>query len=115
GGFLIQGFPLRRMYATYEEDVPNPQSNGATIANPEPSLTDTAFTLVKRVSVAQSLFYTPDNPGVDGLSYAGPQSSARTFATKSDYLSPVLVPSVQAGGATVLVEFQGATALDAAG
>jgi hypothetical protein len=114
-GFLIPGFPLRRMYATYEEDVPNPQGNGATIANPEPSLTDTAFTITKRVSIAQTLFYTPDNPGVDGISYAGPQSSLRTFATKSDYLPAVITPSVQSGGATILMQYQGATALDPTG
>jgi hypothetical protein len=114
-GFLIPGFPLRRMYATYEENIPNPAANGATIANPEPSLTDTAFTVTKRVSLAQTLFYTPDNPGVDGVSYPGPQSSLRTFATKSDYLPPVITPAVQSGGAQILMEFQGAFAMDATG
>ena len=115
-GILISGFDTRRMYATYEEDTPNPASNfAAGIVNPEPSLTDTAFTVTKRVSVAQTLFYTPDNPGIDGVSYPGPQSSLRTFATKSDYLAPVVTPAVQAGGATILMEFQGATAMQASG
>jgi hypothetical protein len=113
---LIAAFPTRKMWATYEEDVPNPSSDPANqLYNPEPSVADTAFTLTKRFSLAQSLFYTPDNPGVDGVSYPGPQSSLRTFATKSDYLAPVVSPTVQAGGATILMEFQGATAMDATG
>src|SRR5439155_26189371 len=83
-GILIAGYPTRRMYATYEEDTPNPQSNfGAGILNPEPSWTDTAFTLTKRVSLAQVRFYTPGPSDPAGNAYPPPQSSQTTFGVKS--------------------------------
>lgn len=113
-GVLIGGYPQRRMYATYEEDVPNPAPSFALgRLNPEPSLTDTAFTITKRVSIAQSRFYTP-LAGSPGGPFAGPYSAApaNTFGTKSDYAPMVITPSVQAGGATYLVEYEGADVLD---
>lgn len=114
-GLLVQGVPTRRMYATYEEDAPNPASNfAAGILNPEPSITDTAFTITRLKSVGQSRFYTPDSLDPAGISYPAPLSASRTFGTKSDYLAPIIVPTVQAGGAQLLVEFYGARALDAA-
>ena len=46
------------MYAGFEEDQPNPADNaGAGIANPEPSITDTMFTITRRLSTAWSVFY----------------------------------------------------------
>ena len=113
GVSLISGFPNRRMLSTHEEDAPNPAPNPALgVLNPEPSITDTAFTLTKRVSVGQSRFYTPDPVDAGGNIYPAPYSSQRTYGVKSDYLDAVLTPSLQAGGATVLAEFQGAIALD---
>ena len=114
-GVLISGFPTRRMYATYEENVPNPPSNFvAGIVNPEPSVTDTAFTLTKRVSVAQSKFYTPPATDPAGNSYPVPYSTQTTFGVKTNYLDAILAPAVQGGGTTLLVEYQGAIALDPA-
>jgi hypothetical protein len=114
-GVLISGFPQRRMYATFEEDVPNPPASfAAGILNPEPSCCDTAFTFTRRVSLAQSLFYTPDATDAAGNSYNPPFSEVakRTFGVKSNYLPAILVPALQSGGAQILVEYQGATALE---
>ena len=102
-GILIAGFPNRRMYSTYEDDEPNPLSNfTAGILNPEPSVVDTAFTVTKRVTVAQCLFYTPTSTLV-----------GTTFGDDSDYLPAQLTPSVQSGGAEVRILFQGAGAVEA--
>jgi hypothetical protein len=115
GGLLVGGVPSRRMYTTYEDESPNPASNlAAGILNPEPSMTDTAFTITRLASVAQSRFYTPDSVDPAGNSYPAPLSGQRTFGTKSDYLDPILDPTVQSGGAKVVIEFYGATALQAA-
>jgi hypothetical protein len=67
------------------------------------------------VSRAQSLFYTPDASDLGGNSYNPPYSDAskRTFGVKSNYMPAILVPSIQSGGTQVLVEYQGATALEA--
>jgi hypothetical protein len=115
----LSGYPTRRMFAAYEEDVPNPPSdvlNG--ILNPEPSLTDTAFTITVRKTVAQTKFYTPPS-GDPALNPAGPPtppfSTQTTYGKKSDFLTPQVVPAVQAGGASILLEFQGANALDVSG
>ncbi len=106
-GILISGFPARRMYSTYEADSPNPQSNFALgILNPEPSVTDTAFSITKRVSIAQTLFYT------DGAQ-PGTPSVPTTYGTGSDYRPMQLTPSVQTNGATVRVEYQAANAVEA--
>jgi hypothetical protein len=105
-GVLIPGFPNRRMYATYEEDIPNPPTNvGAGVLNPEPTIMDTAFIVSKILSVAQSKFYT------DGAQPSN--STQRTFGSLSNYLVPLLDPPVQAGGATVTIQFQAADAVDA--
>jgi hypothetical protein len=109
---LIPGYPQRRMLATFEEETPNPPANVALgILNPEPSITDTAFTFTTRVSLAQSRFYTPASADALGNVYPPPYSNAKTRGAKSDYLLPTLTPAVQAGGALVRVEFQGATAV----
>ncbi len=102
-GFLIPGFPYRRMYSTYEADSPDPASNGFSIQNPEPSVTDTVFTITKRVSNAQTLFYTDTG--------ATSPSVQTTFGASSDYRPIQLTPSVQSGGAQVVVEYQGAQAV----
>jgi len=100
-GVLIGGLPLTRMYATYEEDVPNPASNFvAGIQNPEQSVSDTCFTLTRRVSVGQSKFFA-EGAGDD-----------TTFGDLTDYLPALIEPSVQSGGAAVEVEYQGADAFD---
>lgn len=100
-GVLIGGLPLTRMYTTYEEDEPNPASNFvAGIQNPEQSVSDTCFTLTRRVSNAQSLFYS------DG---AGDNT---TFGDATNYSPALLDPSIQIGGAHVEIEFQGCDAFD---
>ncbi len=100
-GVLIGGLPLTRMYATYEEDVPNPESNFvAGIQNPEQSVSDTCFTVTRRVSVGQSLFFSA---GV---------GDDTTFGDDTDYLPAVVTPGSQSGGALVEVEYQGADAFD---
>ncbi|MDJ0522639.1 MAG: Ig-like domain-containing protein [Planctomycetota bacterium] len=100
-GVLIGGLPLTRMYATYEEDIPNPASNFVGgVQNPEQSISDTCFTLTRRVSQGQSLFYE------EGL------GANTTFGDLTDYLPAVITPSVQSGGASVEIEYQGADAYD---
>jgi hypothetical protein len=105
-GALIGGFPGRRLYATFEEDVPNPTTNAlAFIFNPEPSVTDTCFTITKRTSVAQTLFYT------DG--FQPTNSSQTTFTGKTNDFFPALVnPSVQTGGTQAVIQYQAADAVD---
>ncbi|MCC7136936.1 MAG: Ig-like domain-containing protein [Planctomycetes bacterium] len=112
-GVLLGGFPLRRMYATFGEDSPNPQSNFvAGIINPEPSWTDNAFTITKRVSFAQCRFYTPSASDPAGNAYPPPYSTQTTFGVKSNYEDAILTPALQSGGAQVLVEYQGAMGVD---
>jgi hypothetical protein len=94
------------MYTVFEDDQPIPQTNwGAGVLNPEPSVTDSCFTITKRVSIAQTLFYT------DGTQPAN--SLAQTFGPDTDYLLPLIEPSVQSGGAQVRVEYQGAFSIEA--
>ncbi len=110
---LIPGYPKRRLLSTYEQDGMNPPENVlANVFNPEPAICDTALTLTKRVSLAQSRFYTPlvGDPG--GPYPGGVDASAQTtYGTKSDYFPAVITPEVQKGGATVLIEYQGCTAI----
>lgn len=94
-GVLIGGLPLTRLYATYEEDDPNPADNPvAGVQNPEQSVTDTCFTITRRVSIGQSQFFGPG------------------FGNNTDYRDPVITPTVQPGGAQIVVEFQGADAFE---
>ena len=111
-GVLIGGFPNRRLYSTYEDDSPNPPANFfAGILNPEPSVQDTCFTITRRTSVGQSLFYTPNAGGPnDDAAWGG-----RTLGLTTDYLPAEIEPIVQSGGATVLVEFQGCQGIDPTG
>lgn len=101
-GLLLGGFPQRRLYSVYEDDTANPSANfAAGILNPEPSVYDTAFTVTTKVSVATSLFYTdPPHPAQAG--------GGNTFGNKTDYRPVQLTPSIQTGGATVEIFFQGA-------
>jgi hypothetical protein len=110
---LIDGYPQRRLRGLYEGDTANPSPNPASaVYNPAPTVQDMAFTLTKRVSVAQSRFYTPGPSDADGNLYPAPYSTQRTRGTHSDYRPPVLLPAVQVGGATVSIEFQGAMSLE---
>ena len=68
--------------------------------------------ICRRVSIAQTRFYTPDAIDPAGVAFAAPYSISTTYGTKSDYLAPVITPTVQSGGTTILMEFQGATSLD---
>jgi len=112
-GILINGYPKRRLLSTYEADDPNPpESFFAGILNPEPSVSDTSFTLTKRISRAQTCFYTP-LPGDPGGPYPGGADGSlqTTFGTKSDYFPAVVTPEVQKGGAQYLIEYQACTAI----
>jgi hypothetical protein len=109
-GVLIGGLPLTRLYAEYEGESPNPESNFvAGIQNPEQSLTDTCFTITRRVSVGQSIFYGPDN--IDDGTPGGADNTS-TLGSDSDYLKQQISPSVQAEGAQVQMEFMGASGVD---
>ena len=74
---------------------------GAGILNPEPTVYDTSFTVTKRVSLAQSLFYT--YPGHPSQALGG-----NTFGDLTNYLPVQLTPTIQGGGAVVSILFQGA-------
>jgi|GEM_PF-2128994 len=101
-GVLIGGYPQRRLYSTYEEDAANPTANvNAGVLNPEPTVYDTSFTVTKRVSLAQSLFYT--FPG-----FASQAGGGNTFGDLTNYLPVQLTPTIQGGGAIVTILFQGA-------
>jgi hypothetical protein len=100
-GVAIPSIPFTRMYAGYEADTPNPTSNPAVgILNPEPATSDTRFTITQRVSIAQSTFFGP------GL------GDNTTFGDSTNYGPALLTPAVQAGGARVEIEYQGADAFD---
>jgi hypothetical protein len=112
----ISGYPARRLVGVYEGDSPNPPPNPSVgLYNPGPTVQDMAFTLTKRVSVAQSRFYTPGPTDLDGNAYPAPYSPQRTRGTRSDYRPSIVLPAVQAGGTTVAIEFQGATGIEAGG
>ncbi len=98
-GVLITGLPLTRLRSTYEGETPNPADSIANgIQNPEQSISDTCFTLTTRTSIAQSRFYG---------------ASGETFGDNTDYFPAILTPAVQSGGAQVVVEYQGADAIEA--
>jgi hypothetical protein len=101
-GILIGGYPARRLYSVYEDDTANPTTNLlAGIINPEPTIYDTHFVVTKRVSIAQTLFYT----------YSGfPQQSihGQTFGDLTNYYPAQITPLVQTGGAQISILYQGA-------
>ena len=97
-GILIGGYPEQRLSTTYEADVPNPADNFvAGVVNPAPLLVDICFTFSRRKSVGQSKFF------------------AGAYGDDTDYELPVILPSTQANGASLIVEFQGADAVEADG
>ena len=83
----------RQMDTTYDRDIPNP-AGSATTANPAPFVHVMEFELAKLRSDGESIYY---DTGV-------------THATGPDYLSPIINPLVQAGGA--VVEFTWSASLD---
>ena len=110
-GVLLSSFPRRRMYAGFEEESPNPPDNpGAGVVNPEPSVTDTLFTVTRRLSTVQSVFYADPVYLGNNPSY-NPPVGGTTFGEVSNYLKPELNPTVQGGGAEIVLEFQGAFAV----
>lgn len=105
-GVLIGGYPQRRLYSTYEDDTPNPTANfAAGILNPEPTLYDSAFVVTKRISVAQTKFYT--YPGFSAQATGG-----STFGDLTNYRPAQLTPQVQSGGAQVEIFYQGADTVE---
>ena len=103
-GSAVSGFPTRWMLAGHEEDTPNPsQCLTCPVAtrNPDVAVLDTMFTITRVVSLAQSKFYGPPTaPWTAG--------GGETFGVKTDYLTPLLLPTFQTGGAQIALEFQGA-------
>lgn len=83
----------------------------AGIVNPEPSITDTLFTITRLRSTAQSVFYASPDYLDANAGYPRPIRGA-TFGVDSNYHAPEVKPATQAGGAQVLLEFQGAQAVD---
>ena len=95
-GILIGGFPERVARSTYEGAGANPADNfQAGILNPEPAVCDTRFTLTTLRSIGVSLFF-------EGA-----------YGTNNDFDSASLLPSTQQDSASVLVEYQGAQAVQA--
>jgi hypothetical protein len=97
---MIPQYPRRRLYSTYEGTTANPVPP-AVWANPEESIYDTAFTVSKHNSLAQSLFYT--YPGHPAQAFGG-----TTFGDRTDYRPALLVPTIQLPGARADIEYQGA-------
>ncbi len=116
-GFQIPSYPLRRLMGIYEQDVVKPPEQFGVTRNPENSLADTLFTIRTVRSLARSKFYTPTLPlpgdptFPNGVSGGSVSLGGTTFGTNSDYLTPQIVPPVQAGGAKVVIEYQGAQAV----
>jgi hypothetical protein len=101
-GVLLPGIPNRRLYATYEEESANPVTNlGAGILNPEPTVMDMCFTITKRVSTAQTLFYYEAGNPIQA-------AHGNTYGDTSDYFPAELTPQTQPNGASVIIEYQGA-------
>ena len=101
-GVLLPGIPNRRLYATYEEESANPVTNlGAGILNPEPTVMDLCFTVTKRVSTAQTLFYYEAGNPIQA-------AHGNTYGDTSDYFPAEITPQTQPNGASVIIEYQGA-------
>ena len=94
----LVGQPFRNSLTTFENDA-------AIAGYPTTTLVDASFTITRKVSTAQSLFYLPTGD-VLGTAMGGD-----TYGTDTDYLEPQISPTVQAGGAEVFLEFQGAMAI----
>jgi hypothetical protein len=88
---MVPGYPRRRLYSLYESDA----------GIPEETVYDTAFTVSKHHSLAQSLFYT--YPGHPAQAYGG-----TTFGDQTNYRPVALMPSLQLPGVRAEIEFQGA-------
>lgn len=106
-GVQIPGFPTRHVRGTHLGEDANPLGTAAT-PNPGATVMDTRFTLTRKTSVAQSLFYTP-------VGEARQNSGGSTFGVESDYDDALLTPVVQSGGAVVRIEYQGAALVEADG
>ncbi len=107
-GVLIDGHPTRTMWGTYEGSVPNPPECLACVnqvINPDIVVCDMCFTVTKRRSVAQSLFYYP--VGDPNVAFGG-----ATYGDTSNYGTPLLSPQVQEPGVQAIIEFQGAQIVD---
>ena len=78
----------RQMDSTYGGDAADPGPIPATVANPAPFVHVMEFELAKLRSDARSLYY---DSGV----------------ADADYLSPIISPLVQSGGATIEVTWSG--------
>jgi len=87
-GLTNNSIGQRQMDSTYGGDFADPSPIPATVANPSPLVHVMQFEIAKIRSDAQSLWYDSavDNP---------------------DYLSPIIAPLVQTGGATIKVTWSG--------
>lgn len=97
-GILIGGHPEPLLATTYEGMFADPADNApAGIVNPSPVVMDVCITFGRLTSVAQSRFFTG------------------AYGDDTNYLSPVIAPATQPAGAAIVVEFQGADAVQADG
>jgi hypothetical protein len=80
--------------------------------NPDPTVLDTAFTIVRRKAIAQSAFYTPGPVDPTGAAYPPPYSAARTLGVRSNYDPAIVLVSTLPGTSSYTIEYQGAFALD---
>lgn len=93
----LVGQPTRNSLTVFEDDTALP-------GYPVTTIVDACFTITRKVSVAQSLFYSP--PG-----FLFPASGGDTYGPQTDYLPVQIAPVVQPGGASIVLEFQGAMAV----
>jgi len=87
-GLMNNSIGLRQMDSTYGGDTANPAPVPNTVANPAPFVHVMQFEFAKLRSDARSLYYD-------------------TGVANPDYLSPIVNPLVQPGGATVSLEWSG--------
>lgn len=111
--------PNRSLVTIFEGNYANPAATAGgpgvpAVPNPMPLLFDTAFTLVDRRTVATSRFYSPEAGDPTDGSPTSPRSRVPTLGALSDYGPVTVVPPLPATGPQVVVEYQGATAVDPA-
>ena len=93
----LTGQPLRNSVTIFESDQ-------SLAGLPHTTLVDARFTVTRKTSRAQSLFYGPPT-------FPFPATGGDTYDVLTDYLTPEISPQIQANGASVIFEYQGATSI----